>query len=295
MKPHWALALLLVCSSSYSDIIYGTTPNAAGNGVWSMTNVLPKEAGVQVDQVFYQYTAVKNPADDMTVTVQNEDAIRGGTIFKETDDWSQKPGTTINKIIPVPSIPSSYWGQGSISTTGVGQVTDPKVVYSYKYDTCANPLSDPMCPGYNDAMLDYVNSLGLDQGVDVRNPYDDEAVQNVLNNKVNILDMKEDEEEDSRNKDDSDEDEEQSLEEKLSIANTAVMNSQAIAQAAQFDAMSVIPNFNAYYRIIPGGVYKENVTYRSDQLQESKSAKRVGLAQQILHTKMVEQQYKDKK
>lgn len=252
-----------------------------------MGNVLPQEVGVQVDQVFYRYTTVKNPQDDMTVTVQNEDAIRGGTIFKETDDWSQLPGNTITKIVPTPSVPIEYWGDGSIKTTGTGTVEDTKVLYSYKYDTCADPLSDPSCPGYDLAMNDYINSLGLDKSTDVKDPYQD--FQQIQSNEVDVLEMKEDEEEE--NNKDEDKEEEPTLEEKLSVANTAIMNAEAVAQEAAFSAM-IIPKFDTYYKSIPGGVYKEDIKYQSKQLPDSKSAKRVGLAQQILHTKMVDSQWK---
>jgi len=65
-----------------------------------MSNVLPQQAGLQVTGVVYQYTAVKDPEDDMIVHVQNQNAQDSGYIFRETDDWSGLPGNTINKLIP---------------------------------------------------------------------------------------------------------------------------------------------------------------------------------------------------
>ena len=94
-----------------------------------MTNVLPQQAGLQVSNVIYQYTAIKDPDSDMLVHVQNENAQGDGYIFRETDDWSQLPGNTINKIIPVADLPIQLWGNGSIEVEGDGSVTDPTVAY----------------------------------------------------------------------------------------------------------------------------------------------------------------------
>ena len=105
---HKALVLLLASSASYSysDTIYGITANAASTGLnWAMNNVLPQQAGLQVNNVIYQYTVDKDPSDDMVVHVQNENAQGNGNIFRETDDWSGLPGNTINKIVAVSDIP----------------------------------------------------------------------------------------------------------------------------------------------------------------------------------------------
>ena len=62
-----------------------------------MTNILPEFAGLEVNGLVYQYTAVKDPETDMIVYVQNEHADGNGYIFRNADDWSGLPGNTINK------------------------------------------------------------------------------------------------------------------------------------------------------------------------------------------------------
>jgi hypothetical protein len=49
---------------------------------------------------------------------------------------------------------------------------------------------------------------------------------------------------------------------------------------------------NSYYSAsIPGGTYKESVVLVDKKLPENKRGLRNGLAQQILHEKMVDMQY----
>ena len=79
----WAAVLLLFWPSySFSEEVYGTTNNAAQAGLnWVMTNVLPEYAGLEVNGLIYQYTAVKDPETNMIVWVQNEYADGNGYIF----------------------------------------------------------------------------------------------------------------------------------------------------------------------------------------------------------------------
>lgn len=151
MNKRCLVALVsLACFSSYSnETVYGTSGNAAANGfTWSMQNVLPQQAGLTVGNVFYRYTTVKDPADNFLVAVQNEDASGDGYIFRSVDDWSGLPGNTINKLVSVGDIPIERWGNGSIETSGEGIVTNQSIFYTYQYDPCFDPQSDPSCPGY---------------------------------------------------------------------------------------------------------------------------------------------------
>ena len=139
MKRHlWVAVLSLVYSSySYSEEVYGSTNNAAATGLnWVMTHILPEYAGLEVNGLVYQYTAVKDPESDMIVYVQNEYADGNGYIFRNADDWSGIPGNTINKSFVFPNLAAELWGPGSIEIEGDGSVEDPSVVYTYKYDTC---------------------------------------------------------------------------------------------------------------------------------------------------------------
>ena len=129
---------MLVCSPSYSysevETFYGQTTNASEDAVrWVMTNLVPQQTQLNIDSVFYRYTVDKEEEDAFKVTIQNENAIDGGYIFRNTDDWTGLPGNTITDLIPVNSIPIEYWGEGSIETEGEGEVSDPTVVYSYRY------------------------------------------------------------------------------------------------------------------------------------------------------------------
>lgn len=127
------------------------TGNAAVGGItsWDMGNVLPDQTGLIVNDVIYSYTAVKDPADPFTVTLRNENAkVPGQYIFSETDDWTGLPGSKINKVVPTGNIDIKYWGDGEIATTGIGTVEEPKVFYTYRYDPCYNPQTDPSCPGF---------------------------------------------------------------------------------------------------------------------------------------------------
>ena len=80
----------MYCSQpSYSEEVYGTTNNAAAFGLnWVMTNILPSQAGLEINGLVYQYTAVKDPETGMIVYVQNEYADGSGYIFRNVDDWS---------------------------------------------------------------------------------------------------------------------------------------------------------------------------------------------------------------
>ena len=70
----WVLAACYFYSSaSYSEEVFGTTNNAAQFGLnWVMTNILPSQAGLEVNGLVYQYTAVKDPETGMIVYVQFE-------------------------------------------------------------------------------------------------------------------------------------------------------------------------------------------------------------------------------
>ncbi len=77
--------VLLVASSSYcySDTTYGSTNNAAAEALaWAMKNVLPDSASpyitVEVNGLAYQYTMVKDPDANATVTISNEDNANPG-------------------------------------------------------------------------------------------------------------------------------------------------------------------------------------------------------------------------
>jgi len=155
------LMAVLVCwvGYSYSSYNYGSTNNAIPNTglTWDMNDVLPNEHNLSVNGVFYTYKPIKNEQDAMLVHVQNKNP-NGGYTFRNTDNWTGKlGGIPIVKTIALEYMPKEVWGDGSIEVEGVGSVTDARVVYSYRYeDGCKNPLDNPTCPGYTDAVKDLI-------------------------------------------------------------------------------------------------------------------------------------------
>lgn len=282
--------MLSVLSYSYcysETVITGVTNNAADNGYeWDMTDVLPPEAGITINNVFYRYTMNKDPSAEAQVIIQNENAIDEGYIFSHTDDWTNLPGSTINRLIPVEDIPKAYWGDGSITVEGDGQITDPTVAYSYRTDLCYNPLYSPECPGYFLALYQWLLDNGLiNQQIDVNDPFFDKYVQEALN-RVTEQDEQEDREETTE-----EEKEEESMEDKLSVAGAAEKIADAAAQAAMLQSMANLPVFETYYSSsIPGGSYDETIQLIDKELPDNRRAMR-NLAQQRLHSEMVDSQY----
>lgn len=275
----------LYCCYSHTEIVNGTTTNAAGGGTtWHMPVVLPAATGLTVDGVIYQYTTVKNTADPMVVNVQNLNAVNPGYIFRSQDDWSGKPGNSIFKVVPVDNIPAKYWGEGSITVDGIGQVTNQSVVYKYRYDTCADPLSSPSCPGYAQAVL---NGLTLKAAEPV-DPLSNQFVKDSLQSKP--LPEDEDNKKDLSVKKEKEKKSEKEPADKKAIVN-AILSAADAQKAAKFEMMNNIPGFDAYSINIAGGVYNEVLRYPEKKLPDSKKARSLGLAQERLHNAMVDSQY----
>jgi hypothetical protein len=269
-------ALLAYSSYSYSDVVYGESGTRAYN--WVMQNILPQQAGLTVGNVIYRYTAVKNIEDDMLVHVQNEDALGDGYIFRETDDWSGLEGNKIYKIIPVGAIPLERWGNGSIEVEGTGSVSDPSVIYTYQYEPCFDPQSDPTCPGYR---IPY--DPDLIPVVEFNDPLQDELVLAEMERQAE-LDEEEEYERKMRVKKVK-----VDLEKMLGGLNRGAMDGQAAAQEAALFAMNYIPV--SYTSSLNGGVYKDMPMIPDSQIPKNKKGKRLGLAQQKLHEEMITKQY----
>lgn len=269
------MGLLAFSSYSYSEQQFGSATVSATD--WVMRNVLPQQAGLTVDSVFYRYTTVKNPEDFMIVSVQNEDALGDGYIFQEKDDWTGIPGNTINKLVSTGAIPIERWGNGSISVEGTGTVEDPSVVYNYKFEPCFDPQSDPACPGY----IDYT---AIYQG-EFSDPLDDPLIKQKLEEKAEL----DDKEEERKNSEKKAEKKEKRLELALGAANTALETAAAAAAAAELIAMGAVPQ--NYTQNLPGGKYEETLSYGGKKLPDNAKGRRVGLAQQLLHEELVRSQY----
>lgn len=276
---------MLVCSCySYSEETFGSTTNAASAGYnWVMSNILPQQAGLEVNGVIYRYTAVKDTADDMVVHVQNENALGDGYIFRSSDDWSGLPGNTIRKVVPVSNIDISYWGDGSIQIDGTGSVEDATVIYTYQYDPCFDPQSRADCPGYIAPVeysveeVSYSEQDYIQEDLDRKKVEQDEEDQKEADRKANIM----------RKKRENDE----RLEVLLGMVE---LNDLSKAQGVMHELLMATNSFSgSYYGGIPGGTYEEATKLVDSKLPDHKQGVRVNLATQILHQKMVNLQYEN--
>jgi len=221
-------------------------------------------SGLDVSGVLYRYTAVKDRADPFTVSVQNENAIDGGYIFRETDDWSGKSGQTINKLVPVGYIPIRYWGEGSIETTGVGSVVDPAVVYTYRFkEPEPEPQTLPAINPYNALEDDAVLRATAETDRDL---YEDDEVEK-----------------------DKDEEEEKDMEKALAALQSGL--EMAKGQDGMLAAMNPVTMTQYYAATIPGGAYQETVILDGGQIKDNRRAFR-SMANDRLHNQMVEEQYR---
>lgn len=279
-------------SYCYSDTTtYGQTNNAAINGMqWNMNDVLPSYGTggytLTINGVIYRYTVDKETGDELLVHVRNQHATEDGYVFEETDDWSGRPGNSINKLVPIPGLPAETFGDGEIAVEGKGEVTNPTVLYNYRYDydMCWNPLNDPTCPGFLMALYKYLKDNGLlDGGPDANDPYYDEWVQSQLNRETDL-----EEEEQPKKKE---EEKEESLEKQLNAKNTMSELADPAKQAEMLAALAAAPKIEAYYEVVmPGGEYQETVTLEDKVLPDNRRALS-SLARDETHRSMVRSQY----
>ena len=254
-----------------------------------MDSILPPQAGLSISGLIYQYTITKDPTTDAWVTVQNLKADGTCCVLNYTDDWSQLPGSTLNKFISFGDIPSLAMGDGSIFVTGDGTLSDVNVGYNFKFDSCVVPLSDPSCPGFKDALYQWLLDNGLlNSSVDINDPYYDQYVQDLLNKKADtseeqVVDDTEPKEEEI---------DKDSLEAKLSVTDSNMKIAQAAKQNAMLEALRLTSTeFNAYLTAsIQGGVYEDNVVLQDSTLPDNADVMR-NLANSTIHQTMVRSQY----
>jgi hypothetical protein len=275
-----ALLAFSLCSPySYSEEVYGTTNNAATFGLnWVMTNILPSQAGLEVNGLVYQYTAVKDPETGMIVYVQNEYADGSGYIFRNADDWTGLPGNTIRRKFALPNLGAELWGPGSIEVEGEGSVENASVVYSYRYDTCFDPQSDPNCPGYEEQVE--VPEIAI------YDPLQDPLVQEDMERKARIQEEEEAQERQRRR--------EQwavsnALEDLLADGNNPSLIDPVAEAMALALTSRVLPT--SYYNGLEGREYFDTVVLEGGDIADNAKARRSNLAQQLLHQQMVDSQY----
>lgn len=287
-----AACLPFYCYSDGIKPYYGYTGNAAADNAlsWSMRNVLPTPPGLDIQNVIYSYRIKKETADLVTVDVQNANASGTGFIFKSTDEWrpGSLSGTQINKVVGVGSVPRQLWGDGSIEVKGPGSVYETNVVYTYRVDPCYDPQFNPGCPGYK---RELPNLYELDLG----DLYDVTKDGNVTLNRNFTI------EQDEENLENNEKEKEEAAEEikrkyRLEKAMAAIGTSALIADMARIDlinasASAALERQGYYSAVIPGGAYKESVVLVDKKLPDSKTGLRNGLAQQLLHQKMIDMQF----
>jgi len=278
-------ALLLQPSLSFSNsYIYGYTGNAAYSGLtWNMTTPIlgiTTADGMDISGVIYNYLPVKEVEDDFVVTVQNEN-VNGGYIFQEVDDWSGGPGVRIQKLVPLPYTPIVLFGDGSITTTGIGTVEDATVLYMYRFDECFNPQNNENCPGY-------VPPLPVIPKIEIYDVLEDEFVEDATEETDKELIEEKDEEKNN----DEEEEEKERLEIALAAAGNALTIANTVTQASVVRAMNIATNITSYYVTqIQGGVYGESVSLQGGTIVDNRRAFR-SLGQDNLMNAMIEEQYK---
>ena len=243
-----------------------------------MTNVLPAYTGLEVNGLVYQYTTVKDAESDMIVYVQNENAQGDGYIFTFADNWSGLPGNTIRRKFVLPNIPSDYWGDGSITWTGEGDVVDANVIYSYKYDTCFDPQSDPSCPGYE-------KEVEIPE-IPFVDPLNDEFIIASMQQQVRRDEEQEEEDRQRRQKESTIE----SAVERLLGDGTNPKLIDDFLQTQQLLVLYKVLPTN-YYDLLDGGEYLETIKLNGGEIQDNLQGRRATYAQELLHEKMVNLQY----
>lgn len=280
------MAVSLVCwhSYSYSEYIYGSSGNAADAGLnWVMENVIPQYTGLAVNGIVYQYTTVKDAEDDMVVYVQNENAEGTGYIFRNADNWSGLPGNTIKRIVPIGYVPLEYWGDGSIEVEGTGEVTDPRVIYTYRYDdTCVvDPQSDPSCPDYKKIEVPQTPEYEAD-----------DVIQDNIEREQVFRDAEQEQRDFERMKDK--EKKKRTLKELEALLGKLELNDlQGPSEQLHSEMISLnylTPQYEMELRD-PG--YNETIVLQDSELPDNKNGRRLNLANDIQHNKLIELQYQN--
>ena len=162
-------------------------------------------------------------------------------------------------------------------------VSNPSVVYTYKYDPCFDPQSDPSCPGYLPPV-----PMPEEPKIDVYDALDDEAVLSATEETDPEL-FDRDGEKRRANQREPD----AQLEKGLAASENALNIASGAAQDFMMASMANEVRFNPYYnKQIAGGVYIETVSLPTKDIPDNKRGLRNSLAQQVLHAKMVKSQYK---
>jgi hypothetical protein len=187
-----------------------------------------------------------------------QDSVAGANLFTFTDNWTGLPGNNITRGAPL-NLLGENMGSGALTTDGTGTVFNENIVYTYQYDSCAVPTLG--CPGF------------IPPAPSVEVPSVDYSFEQVL-----------------RDQDQED------LERRQMITKERAREagSNAVAQAtlaAQFFALDIVPA--SYYVALEGGDIQDSFLPGKD-ISDNRQGRRMGFAQQRLHSEMVNAQYEEK-
>ena len=284
------LAVCLFPYSSSSEIVNSSTNNAAKDAyIWQMLNLFPSQTGLTVKGVFHQYTLDKSESTNGSVIIKNKNADGTGNIYENVDNWNGIAGSTKIGYDPVTPSLLPLWGDGSISVTGDGTLSDVSVNYHYSFDPCFIPLSDPSCPDFQANLYQYLlNNNLLDTEPNINDPYYNEWVKFQLDRKAEKQKeekLKEAEEEEKK--------EELSIESVLATSGAVEAIADPAEQLTMLTALAAVGRINSYYDVtIDGGIYTDTIKLNDSSIQDNRRALR-NLRNDDSHRKMIRSQYKD--
>jgi len=221
-----------------------------------MQNVLPPETGLVVNGIAWRYAVSKNPADDFQVNIE-QNSVAGSRLFTFTDNWNGLPGNTITRGAPL-NILGETMGAGALSLQGQGTVFNENIVYTYQYDSCAEPTLG--CPNY----IPPAPSVEIPSVEYTLDALRDQNQEDLERRQMQVKER------------------------------TREAGSNAVAQAelaAQFFALDIVPA--SYYVAMPGGSIQDSFLPGKD-ISDNRQGRRMNFAQQRLHDEMVNAQYEEK-
>ena len=253
-----------------------------------MANILPNQTGLTIEAIYHEYKITKPEYANATVNIKNEYANGTGYIYEHSDNWNGIEGNTKKRYDPIASSLGMLWGDGSISVDGTGSLTDVSILYHYKFDPCAVPLSDPSCEGYQDALLKYLmdNNL-INNNPSIDDPYYSDIVQFQLDKKIEQEEL-----ELAEAKIEEEAEEEVTLEDALSVTDGAAsIIDDPAKQLKMLQEMSGVAKIEMYYQVsIDGGIYQDIIVLDDGDIKDNWKALK-HLNQNSVHRKMVREQY----
>lgn len=155
----------------------------------------------------------------------------------------------------------------------------------------ANPQSDPRCDGYVEVKVVTSGSFTTSV-VAVLNPITS-VTEDFSMGSLEPQEAKEEPTKEEPKASEKDVKQEAKVAAK-EMASAKTLEAQQKAQTSVLAMLGYVPGFGAYSVAMDGGSYADAPFYDPKAVPESRSAVRNGLAQQVLHTKMIMMQYEEK-